>query len=58
MPTARLTEAMTLSQRLSHEEKLRLIEYVAQDLQRTSPPTLIVARGPWVRQGGVGKRGC
>lgn len=51
MPTARLTEVMTLSKQLSHEEKLRLIEYVAHDLQRTSPPP----RLSWHEARGLGK---
>jgi hypothetical protein len=51
MRTARLIEVMTLSQQLSHEEKLRLIEYVAHDLQCTSP----LPRLSWHEARGLGK---
>ena len=52
MQTTGLTEIITLAEKLSPEEKLRLIERLARDLQRTSqsPPRL-----SWREACGLGK---
>jgi hypothetical protein len=52
MQTTGLAEIITLIEKLSHEEKRQLIEYVARDLQRTPSAPI---RLSWQDARGLGK---
>jgi len=52
MPTTGLIEIIALAEKLSPEEKLRLIERLARDLQRTSQSS---PRLSWREACGLGK---